>query len=176
MSKAPSSVKPLVSNPMPSTPPPNVIAVEIREKRQDRHATCRETMSSATTHIRGGGPAVTYRPMTARVKHSPPQRHFGRKQAKTVARGYGAAHQKRRKQLARLVAAGSALCGRCGGWIAPDGRPCPRCGKLGCGWDLGHVDLDRGAPTSPEHACCNRATAGRSRRRGRRRALASLQL
>jgi hypothetical protein len=31
MSDTPTSPKPLTSNPMPSSPPPNVIAIEIRE-------------------------------------------------------------------------------------------------------------------------------------------------
>ena len=36
MSDTPPSPKPLPSNPMPATPPPNVIAVEIRETAKQR--------------------------------------------------------------------------------------------------------------------------------------------
>ena len=39
--------------------------------------------------------------------------------ANTTARGYGGQHQKLRKQVARLVAAGTAVCWRCGRAIQP---------------------------------------------------------
>jgi len=68
----------------------------------------------------------------------------------TTARGYGAAHQALRKRWARVVERGEAFCARCGGWIHP-----------GSAWDLGHDDFDRSRYTGPEHARCNRATAGR---------------
>lgn len=76
-----------------------------------------------------------------------------RVQAKTVARGYGVRHQQLRKRYGRLVKAGVAFCARCGKPIAP-GEP----------WDLGHVDGVRDQWWGPEHARCNRATAGRRRR------------
>jgi hypothetical protein len=80
----------------------------------------------------------------------------------TVARGYGAAHRRLRRQLDAVVQAGDAWCVRCGVWIAPAGEPCPRCGDVTCGWDLGHVDGDKSLHQGHEHACCNRS-AGASR-------------
>jgi hypothetical protein len=76
----------------------------------------------------------------------------------TTLRGYGHRHQQARKRLAPLVDAGLVRCARCGDWIAP-GEP----------WDLGHHDWDRSLYTGPEHRACNRATAGRWRRRVSRR-------
>ena len=37
----------------------------------------------------------------------------------TTARGYGHRHQILRKEWAKVVNAGDALCGRCGRWIKP---------------------------------------------------------
>jgi hypothetical protein len=83
-------------------------------------------------------------------------------QAKTVARGYGAAHKALRKRWAPQVAAGHVACARCGRWISPH-EP----------WDLGHIDGSRTQYAGPEHRKCNRATQlhgvkQRSRRRTRR--------
>jgi hypothetical protein len=72
---------------------------------------------------------------------------------KTTARGYGARHQQIRAAYARSVAAGLAICARCTKPIRPGER-----------WDLGHVDGDRSRYSGPEHAACNRATAGRRQR------------
>lgn len=66
----------------------------------------------------------------------------------TSDRGYGNEHQKLRRQVARIVALGTAKCARCGDVIHPDE-----------GWDLGHDDHDRTRYTGPEHIRCNRATA-----------------
>jgi hypothetical protein len=51
--------------------------------------------------------------------------------AKTTLRGYGWIHQKMRQIVQREVAAGLAVCARCGLRIDP-GEP----------WDLGHDDRD----------------------------------
>ena len=71
---------------------------------------------------------------------------------RTTARGYGTAHQRLRKALARQIAAGGVLCARCGKPIEP-GTP----------FDLGHVDGDRSRYQGAEHRACNRATSGRRR-------------
>lgn len=70
---------------------------------------------------------------------------------KTAARGYGAAHQRKRAKVKRTVDSGDAYCWRCGGWLDPT-QP----------WDLGHDDHDRSIYRGPEHIACNRATNGRS--------------
>jgi hypothetical protein len=75
----------------------------------------------------------------------------------TSRRGYGARHQRLRKQWAIRVAEGVVNCARCGGLIAP-GEP----------FDLGHDDQDRSLPVNPEHVKCNRATAGRGKHRASR--------
>ena len=72
----------------------------------------------------------------------------------TVARGYGRHHKRLRAVWARQVAAGYVACARCGRFIDPE-EP----------WDLGHADDDRTVYAGPEHVRCNRATAGRVRRR-----------
>jgi hypothetical protein len=71
-------------------------------------------------------------------------------QASSTARGYGRAHRKLRTHWAPIVAMGRVACARCGHLIAR-GEP----------WDLGHDDVDRSVYRGPEHAACNRATAGR---------------
>ena len=78
--------------------------------------------------------------------------------ANTTARGYGGPHQKLRKQVARLVASGSAVCWRCG-------RPI----QSWMSWDLGHDDYDRSIYRGPEHQRCNRAAAARKGNRSRSR-------
>ena len=70
----------------------------------------------------------------------------------TNARGYGTAHRELRARWASIVAAGAAVCWRCGIHIAP-AEP----------WDLGHDDHDRSKYNGPEHRKCNRATDGRQR-------------
>src|ERR1044071_2234842 len=73
--------------------------------------------------------------------------------AKTVQRGYGAAHKKLRARWKPLVDAGQVMCARCGKVIQP-----------GLMWDLGHDDHDRSRYGGPEHARCNRGAPGRKRR------------
>lgn len=63
-------------------------------------------------------------------------------------RGYGVAHQRKRKAWVPKVAAGTVNCWRCGLRISPL-EP----------WDLGHDDLDRTIWRGPEHVRCNRGHA-----------------
>jgi hypothetical protein len=74
-----------------------------------------------------------------------------RERAKALQPGrqtrYSYRHQELRKQVARLVAAGSAVCARCREPIVP-GEP----------WDLDHAD-DGNGYLGPSHRACNRATA-----------------
>ena len=72
----------------------------------------------------------------------------------TTARGYGAAHQRERAKWKPRVDAGMVNCWRCGRWLDP---------RLP--WDLGHDDNDRRIYRGPECRPCNRATAGRRRKR-----------
>jgi hypothetical protein len=76
----------------------------------------------------------------------------------TKQRGYGIRHKRKRRQVARIVAAGEAFCVRCGRPIRPDEA-----------WDLGHDDLDRSLYSGPEHRACNRATNTRGRATAKRR-------
>ena len=66
---------------------------------------------------------------------------------------YGRPHARVRAEVARVVARGDARCARCGLAIDP-AEP----------WDLDHTD-DRSGYLGPSHRRCNRATAGRSRRK-----------
>lgn len=74
-------------------------------------------------------------------------------------RGYGSRHKAERRRWVPKVAAGVVLCAR------------PGCGRLilpGEPWDLGHVDgSGKTEYAGPEHRRCNRATAGREKRRPR---------
>ena len=70
----------------------------------------------------------------------------------TTARGYGHMHQLRRKRVAEIVAAGLAVCARCGLPIAPHDF-----------WDLDHSD-DRRGYLGASHRRCNRATSKPKRR------------
>lgn len=74
-----------------------------------------------------------------------------RERAKATTLGkparYGYAHQKLRKELAPTVAAGLAVCARCGEPIHPD-EP----------WDLDHAD-DGVTYLGVSHAAHNRATS-----------------
>ena len=75
----------------------------------------------------------------------------------TVARGYGAAHRQERARWAPIVAAGGAVCARCGGLILPGSR-----------WDLDHTP-DRTGYNGPAHRYCNRAAGARTGNANRRR-------
>jgi hypothetical protein len=66
---------------------------------------------------------------------------------------YGTRHQRLRKQYARVVATGTAVCARCGEVIEPD-----------TAWDLGHSDFDSTVYAGPEHAWCNRSAGGKRNR------------
>ena len=66
---------------------------------------------------------------------------------------YGGDHKRLRRMLAPLVATGTVRCT----W--------PGCGRLilpGEAWDLGHADGTSGVYAGPQHASCNRKTAGRT--------------
>lgn len=78
--------------------------------------------------------------------------------ATTAARGYGAAHQRKRAEVKReVVDPGNGYCWRCDGWIDPTLRD-----EYGREiWDLGHDDNDRTVYRGPECRDCNRATHGR---------------
>lgn len=79
----------------------------------------------------------------------PDHRHAG----DTSRHGYGAAHQRLRRQWAPLVAAGGVVCAKCGQRI-----------QRGQRWDLGHVPgSGRRLYRGPEHRECNRATNGTER-------------
>jgi hypothetical protein len=67
---------------------------------------------------------------------------------RTTAGGWGAQHQRLRRQWARLVATGTVACARCGDLIAPSAR-----------WHLDHAD-DRNSYLGPSHAKCNVQAAG----------------
>jgi hypothetical protein len=58
----------------------------------------------------------------------------------TTARGYGSRYQTLRKQVAKLVASGNAVCWRCGRPILPWMQ-----------WDLGHDGFERTIYRGPEH-------------------------
>lgn len=72
----------------------------------------------------------------------------------TTQRGYGAKHQRERKQWEPLVEAGLIDCRRGAQCLEPDVRI-----KPGEPWELGHPDAACAAPKAPEHRRCNRATA-----------------
>ena len=95
-----------------------------------------------------------------RLTQAERERHRRREAGRPNAtdRGYGHRHQQERKRWKPEVDAGRVACARCGRLIAP-GEP----------WDLGHDDHDRSIYTGPEHRRCNRATAGRRKRRQSRR-------
>ena len=82
------------------------------------------------------------------------KRNRRRARGSTAQRGYGAAHQALRRELAELVTAGLAFCARCGEFIEPD-EP----------WDLDH-DNSRLFYVGPSHAYCNRAAANELRTSG----------
>lgn len=67
-------------------------------------------------------------------------------------RGYGWAHQRRRKAWVPKVATGRVKCWRCGEPIA-----------IGQDWDLGHDDYDRRRYRGPEHARAKDCAAGGNR-------------
>ena len=68
----------------------------------------------------------------------------------TTQRGYGQAHQLRRREVNRVVDAGTAICWRCAQPIHP-AEP----------WDLGHTDhplaKEFGMYRGPEHRACYRS-------------------
>jgi hypothetical protein len=78
---------------------------------------------------------------------------------KTSARGYGAAHQRSRREWEPLVAAGGVVCWRCQRPIVAGMIRTAR-GKVIPSWHMGHLP-DRSLPALPEHTWCNLSAAGR---------------
>lgn len=106
-------------------------------------------------HRRRGGRTMTRQPPRRRRPSSvwPPAQ--GR--PTTGQRGYGPAHKRLREQVGKQVAAGRAVCARCGKPIHPTAK-----------WHLDHHDTDRTRYLGPSHAACNIGAA--QRRRWRREA------
>jgi hypothetical protein len=106
---------------------------------------------SGTVSIVRSGSARSYSVTVRQRDHQQRSRQMttrGKPRANTTARGYGNLHQQLRKQIAKQVAAGTAVCWRCGQPILP--------WML---WDLGHDDYDRSIYRGPEHQRCNRSAA-----------------
>lgn len=81
-----------------------------------------------------------------------------RRLAKTKDRGYGADHERERREWAPLVDAGQVQCRRAGyGCLHAD--PLIASGEP---WDLGHPDDTCPLPKAPEHRDCNRSAGGRN--------------
>ena len=92
------------------------------------------------------------RPVPAGTARCPEHtRAHDRARGTKAQRGYGRDHDRLRRALAPIVAAGRATCWRCGLPIPPN-TP----------WHLGHDDHDRAITRGPEHAYCNLSAAGRS--------------
>ena len=79
-----------------------------------------------------------------------------RRRPTTTQRGYGSEHQKLRKQWAKKVEQGLAICTRCQRMILP-----------GQEWHLDHHDWDRSMYLGPAHARCN-VKAGNEKRWGKK--------
>jgi len=79
------------------------------------------------------------------------RREHEQQRGTSTQRGYGIEHQRKRLEMAPLVAAGNVRCSRCGEPILP-----------GQAWDADHRD-DRVGYRGPSHASCNRATSGRDK-------------
>jgi hypothetical protein len=121
----------------------------------------------------GGSPVSARRRLTRSQTVSPPDAQKSQRgKAKTSLRGYGTRHQKRRSAIAPTVATGTVRCARGAECFfadeLADGRKIGGFILPGQKWDLGHDDHDRTVYTGPEHRRCNRATAGRHKRRSRR--------
>ena len=82
--------------------------------------------------------------------HEGVSREIRKRRAKNAR--YGARHHRTKDALRPVVAAGLAVCARCGRPIEP-GTP----------WDLGHDDLDPSRYAGPEHRLCNQTAPHRTR-------------
>lgn len=85
-----------------------------------------------------------------RARKNARERALRRKRPPSTERGYGAEHQRLRREWTPRVTTGTVLCARCQQPI-----------KAGERWDLGHQDGDRSQYRGPEHSRCNRGAAAR---------------
>ncbi len=85
------------------------------------------------------------------------QRRRVRPRPSKAERGYDAKFRKERERVARVVAAGNALCARCGRPILPWQE-----------WDLGHVDSNRALLAGPEHRLKKDCPSGGNRATNRK--------
>lgn len=114
------------------------------ESRRDHYCgTCRELALIRRRKASSAHWAAWRDAHPDRVRELARRRDVNRKS--TTERGYGAEHQRLRREWAKKVAAGGVSCARCGLPIEPGTR-----------WDLAHDPMDRSRYWGAEHARCNR--------------------
>lgn len=117
--------------------------------------------------IRCGGPAASQRHWYCAACRALTKRGTAprKPQAPRQARGYGAAHDRQRRELKRQVDAGNAYCRRCGRWLPPGSK-----------FHASHPGDDKTLPPEPWCVPCNTSYAAavtrprlnRQRKAGRR--------